>query len=79
MPSHTPSYNEWHHDDDTHEDQYKAELLRCYKGRIHVRVGHEHEALPDIKNIRVSAPEKYCGEDDIEVFDTWLNRLLRWF
>ena len=79
MPSHTPSYNEWHHDDDTHEDQYEAELLHRYKGLIHDRVGHEREALPDIKNIRVSAPEKYSGEDDIEVFDTWLNRLLHWF
>ena len=79
MPSHTPSSNEWRHDDDTHEDQYKAELLRQYKGLIHDRVGHEREALPDIKNIRVSAPEKYSGEDDIEVFDTWLNGLLRWF
>ena len=79
MPSHTPSYNEWRHDDDTHEDQYEAELLRRYKGLIHDRVGHEREALPDIKNIRVSAPEKYSGEDDIQVFDTWLNGLLRWF
>ena len=41
MLSHTPSYNEWHHDDDTHEDQYKAELLSCYKGLIHDRVDHE--------------------------------------
>ena len=79
MPSHTPSYNEWCHDDDTHEDQYKAELLRQYKGLIHDRVGHEREALPDIKNIRVSPPEKYSGEDDIEVFNTWLNGLLYWF
>ena len=79
MPSHTPSYNEWHHKDDTHEDQYEAELLCCYKGLIYDRVGHEHEALPDIKNIRVSPPEKYSGEDNIEVFDTWLNGLLCWF
>ena len=49
IPSHTPSYNEWRHDDDTHEDQYEAELLRCYKGLIHDRVGHEREALPDIR------------------------------
>ena len=73
-----PSYNECRHEDNTHEDQYEAELLCRYKGLIHDRVGHEREALPDIKNIRVSAPEKYSGEDDIEVFDTWLNGLLRW-
>ena len=79
IPSQTPSYNEWCNGDDTHEDQYKAELLCHYKDLIHDHVGHEREALPDIKNIRVSPPEKYAGEDDIEVFDTWLNRLLRWF
>ena len=79
MPSHTPSYNEWRHDDDTHEDQYEAEILHHYKGLIHDRVGHECDPLPDVKNIRVSAPEKYSGEDVIEVFDTWLNGLLCWF
>ena len=72
-------YRHCSHINDTHEDQYEAELLRHYKGLIHDRVGHELEALPDIKNIRVSTPEKYSGEDDIEVFDTWLNRLLCWF
>ena len=40
MPSHTPSYNEWHDDDTTHEDQYEAELLHCYKGLIHDQGGH---------------------------------------
>ena len=33
----------------------------------------------DIKNIIASLPEQYSGEDDIKVFDTWLNRLLCWF
>jgi hypothetical protein len=40
---------------------------------------HEQGPLPDIKNIRVSPPEKYNGEDDIKKFDTWLAGLLRWF
>ena len=31
-------------------------------------VGHE----------MTSPPEKYSGEDDIEVFDTWIAGLLRW-
>ena len=34
---------------------------------------------PISKNIQVSPPEKYGGDDDIEVFDTWLAGLLRWF
>ena len=36
-------------------------------------------SIPDVKNIQVSAPEKYSGEDDIKKFDTWLAGLLRWF
>ncbi|KIM72363.1 hypothetical protein PILCRDRAFT_16185 [Piloderma croceum F 1598] len=43
------------------------------------RIGCTREQLPDIKNIRVSPPEKYAGEDDIEKFDTWLAGLLRWY
>jgi len=46
---------------------------------IRDRIGHAREQLPDIKNIRVSPPEKYAGEDDIEKFDTWLAGLLRWY
>ena len=79
IPSQTPSYNEWHHEDDTCEDQYEAELLHYYERLIHDHVGHEHKALPDITNIRVSSPEKYSGKDNIKVFDTCLNVLLCWF
>ncbi len=61
------------------EDTYEAELLRRYKWLVRDRVGQEQGPLPDIKNIRVSPPEKYNGEDDIEKFDTWLAGLLRWF
>ena len=71
--------SDWRDGDDSHEDNYEAELLRRYKWLICDRVRYEKEPVPDIKNIRVSAPEKYSGEDDIEVFDTWLNGLLRWF
>src|SRR6202040_839338 len=30
-------------------------------------------------NIRVSPPERYAGDDNIEMFETWLTGLLRWF
>ena len=32
-----------------------------------------------MKNLRVPLPEKYSGEDDIEMFDSWLSGLLRWY
>jgi hypothetical protein len=43
------------------------------------RIGYTLEPLPNIKNIWVSPPEKYGGDNDIEVFETWLSSLLRWF
>ena len=53
--------------------------MRRYRRLIQDHVGLERANVPDIKNIRISAPEKYSGEDDIEKFDTWLAGLLRWF
>src|SRR6202040_312651 len=46
---------------------------------VTVSVRNERYVTPDIKNIRVSPPERYAGDDDIEMFETWLTRLLRWF
>jgi hypothetical protein len=51
----------------------------CYRTLIRDRIGRPREQLPDIKNIRVSPPEKYSGEDNIKKFDTWLTGLLRWY
>jgi len=31
-----------------------------------------------LKSIKVSPPDSYGGEDDIEVFDNWIAGLLRW-
>lgn len=46
---------------------------------IYDRVGVENNDIRDIKNIKVTAPDKkYAGDDDIEVFDNWLISLLRW-
>ena len=41
-------------------------------------VGMPRGDFTDVKGIKVSPPEKYGGEDDIEIFDTWLAGLLRW-
>src|ERR1700683_2058572 len=65
-------------EDDVHENNYEVEILHRYRWLIRDRVGHDREAYPDVKNIRVSPPEKYAGEGDIEIFDTWLAGLLRW-
>ena len=78
-PWHTEDNQGEDDEDDAREDGYKAEIMRRYRSLIRNRVGHASEPLPDIKNIRVSPPEKYSGEDDIEKFDTWIAGLLRWY
>jgi hypothetical protein len=45
---------------------------------IRERVGVSHEGFKDLKSIKISPPDSYGGEDDIEVFDNWIAGLLRW-
>src|SRR5260370_34266570 len=57
---------------------YEHEIMQRYCHMIRDRVGQSQGDLADVKGIKVSPPEKYGGEDDIEIFDTWLAGLLRW-
>ena len=61
------------------EVAYEEEVIRRYHVLIHDRVGQEFQMIPKMKSLRVSAPEKYSGEDDIETFDTWVTGLLWWY
>src|ERR1700722_9232198 len=61
------------------EEHYEADILLHYRTLIHDCVGQEREVTPDIKNIRVSPPERYAGDDDIKMFKTGLTGLLQWF
>ena len=61
------------------EAAYEEEVIHRYHVLIHDQVGQEFQMIPEVKNLRVSAPEKYSGEDDIETFDTWLTGLLWWY
>ena len=58
---------------------YEEEVIRQYHVLIHDQVGQEFQAISEMKSLRVSAPEKYSGEDDIEKFDTWVTGLLQWY
>ncbi|KIM82397.1 hypothetical protein PILCRDRAFT_7798 [Piloderma croceum F 1598] len=57
----------------------RMNMLRRTMKMTPVRMGRAREQLPDIKNIRISPPEKYAGDDDIEKFNTWLAGLLCWY
>ena len=60
------------------EMDYECGVMLRYRRMIHDRVGRPRDDFTDVKGIKVSPPEKYSGEDDIEVFDTWIAGLLRW-
>ena len=46
---------------------------------IRDRVGYELETQVDMKSIRISAPDKYSGEDDIKKLDVWItNKVKVW-
>ena len=66
--------------DDAHELEYEDEVIRRIRATIRDRVGKAsaYDAT-SLKNVKPSPPEKYGGEDDIEIFDNWLAALLRWF
>ena len=64
--------------ENTLEMDYEREIMLRYRRMVRDRVGQLRDDLTDVKGIKVSPPEKYGGEDDIEVFDTWIAGLLRW-
>ena len=57
---------------------YERDIMLRYHHMIHDRVGRSRDDFTDVKGIKVSPPEKYSGEDNIKVFDTWITGLLRW-
>jgi hypothetical protein len=66
--------------DDAYELEYEDEVIRRIRATIKDRVGKQIAYDPStLKNVKPSPPEKYGGEDDIEVFENWLAGLLRWF
>jgi hypothetical protein len=60
------------------ELEYEHDIMLHYQQMIHERVGVSHEGFKDLKSIKISPPDSYSGEDDIEVFNNWIAGLLRW-
>ena len=61
------------------EVAYGEKVIYQYHILINDQVGQELQMIPEMKNFRVAAPEKYSGEDDIKIFDTWITGLLWWY
>ena len=65
--------------DPEYDDSFTRESLRNIRGMIAAKLGTqlpENAAIKNIKNL--PQPDKYGGEDDLEVFESWLKTLLRW-
>lgn len=60
------------------QQDYENGIMQRYRRMIRDRVGQSRDDLTDVRGIKVSPPEKYGGEDDIEKFDAWIAGLLRW-
>lgn len=60
-------------------DVFMRESLRWIRRMIREKLGEqlpENAALKNVKNL--PTPDKYGGEDDIELFEGWFKALLRW-
>ena len=65
---------------ESNEIAYEDEIITRLRSTIQDHVGRAsmyNAAL--LKNVKPAMPEKYSGDDDIEVFEAWLAGLLRWF
>jgi hypothetical protein len=65
---------------DLNDVEYEDVVIRRLRKSIKDQVGKETRFDSTVlKNLKLPQPEKYAGEDDIEVFENWLSGLLKWF
>jgi len=59
---------------------YTGTLLDRYRQRIYEAVSQPGDpAGPEVKSMKISQPKAYKGQDNINIFDEWVNQILRWF
>ena len=59
---------------------YMNTLLDRYRQRIYEAVGQPCNPVgPEVKAMKIAQPKAYKGQDSIDIFDEWVNQLLRWF
>ncbi|KAH7917670.1 hypothetical protein BV22DRAFT_1052273 [Leucogyrophana mollusca] len=49
-----------------------------YEQWIHEKVDGDREKIPEVKGAKPTTPGAYDGNDDIETFESWLSKTLRW-
>ena len=59
---------------------YTNTLLDWYRQCIYEAVGRPSNPVgPEVKAMKIAQPKAYKGQDSINIFDEWVNQLLRWF
>ena len=55
-------------------------LLDQYRQHIYKAVGQpSNPAGPEVKAMKIAQPKAYKGQDSINIFNEWVDQLLRWF
>jgi len=59
---------------------YTDTLLNQYRQCVYEAVGRPgNPAGPEVKSMKITQPKTYKGQDSINIFDEWVNQVLRWF
>jgi len=58
---------------------YQSDVLHHYLMMIHEKTSLLPEAIVEIKGIKIEPPELYDGQDDLVIWERWLNSLLNYF
>jgi len=59
---------------------YTGTLLDQYRQCVYEAVSQPGDpAGLEVKSMKISQPKAYKGQDNINIFDEWVNQILRWF
>jgi len=59
---------------------YTDTLLDQYRQCIYEAVGQPGDPVgPEVKSMKITQPKAYKGQDNINIFNEWVNQVLCWF
>ena len=58
---------------------YQSDVLHCYLMMIHEKTSLLPEAIVEIKGIKIEPPELYNGQDNLVIWERWLDSLFNYF
>ncbi|KAF9255749.1 hypothetical protein L218DRAFT_1008229, partial [Marasmius fiardii PR-910] len=64
--------------EDYNHRRWTKKIHHKYRIQIREHVGEESPYVEGLKSVKISEPEHYKGQADVEVFEAWLLKVLRW-